>query len=153
MSPPRPRFTLRWLMAAVAVSALVAWIGAWVHWACIATGWPEIILAAVVVAGGMALISMRFPLMAFPLIFVVEGLSPHMAMSHQLQTLPFQGAVLAWVVGAPTGVILRHLRAARLRLPRPSEREGPEWQVIREVLDGPGRVDRSPLGGVEEVRP
>ncbi len=112
MPIPRPRFTVRRLMIAVAVSAPVAAIGAKTYDACQATGLPQSILVAVAVTGLVGFLALRKPLTAIPFVVLVFLMTPRIATFPRMNyfELPSQGAMLAWSVGAPVGWILRTIR-------------------------------------------
>jgi hypothetical protein len=114
MKRPRVRFTVRGMMVAVAIAALVAAIGARIGSSPLATRHPFVLLVAVLVTGSIGILALRHPLVAIPFVLLVLFLTPayaHVGLFTHTD-LPCLGAATAWLIGAPAGWCFRRLRKA-----------------------------------------
>jgi hypothetical protein len=126
MRLPRVRFTVRAIMAAVAVAALTS-LAAKIYREYPSTEKRVVILVASVVAGAYGLGAMRRPLVFLVPLLVVWVATP--AVDHpsfSIFNISVGGCVVGWIIGAPAGWISRCLKRAGNSYPVASEPPKPE---------------------------
>ena len=108
MNLTRVRFTVRWIMAAVAVSALASLAAAKVCREIPGIEQRLTVLVASVIAAAYGLGSMRRPLVflaPLPMVWLAMGMVDHPGFS--VFNMSLGGCFLGWIIGGPVGLSSR----------------------------------------------
>ena len=140
---PRVRLTVRWIMAAVAVPALVSLVASNAERPDGITDKRVVLPVASVVAALYGLGAMRRPLRFLARLLAVRIITPQVDHPKpDVINLSAGGYFLGWFIGPPTGWISRRLTRASHSLPTVSFTSPLTLSVFRRASIGPDRVAR-----------